>query len=313
MSTHIDLFRETQEIQVRLEKIRDIGLQYFDLYSQRLRHDKKQPKTLKDKVVIVTGASSGIGRATALAYANKGAKLVLAARNERKLNEVEQEIRMNKGIAISVVTDVTIEQQCKNLIEQSIEFYGKIDVLVANAGISMRALFTELDLSVLKKLMDVNFWGTVYCTKYALPYLYKTNGSLIAISSVAAITPLPGRTGYCASKSAVNGFINSLRIENRKNKIHIMLVSPGFTDSNIRKTALNKYGEAQLNSPLKEGKLMSSEEVARKIVKATLSRQRSLILTMEAKLAFFINKFKPTFVERVIYHKMAKEPDSPFK
>src|ERR1019366_6162034 len=139
----------------------------------------------------------------------------------------------------------TVEEDCKHLINQAITTFGKIDVLVNNAGISMRALFKDVDISVLKAVMDVNFWGTVYCTKYAMPEILKTKGSIVGVSSIAGYKGLPGRTGYSASKFAMNGFLDALRVENLKTGVHILTACPGFTASNIRNTALNKTGTPQ--------------------------------------------------------------------
>ena len=166
-------------------------------------------KGFQDKVVIVTGASSGIGKACAEAFAREGAKLVLAARNEEKLKSIAGSLSANEYKVIDVPTDVSNEEDCKVLAEKAIEAFGKIDVLVNNAGISMRALFENLEIKVLRQLMETNFWGTVHCTKYALPYITKTKGSIVGVSSIAGYKGLPGRTGYSASKFAMQGFLES--------------------------------------------------------------------------------------------------------
>lgn len=195
------------------------------------------------KTVIITGASSDIGKACAEEYAKKGANLVLAARQYDTLCNIAIDLTTRFKIEVIVVQcDVSLERDCENLIKQSLNRFGTIDVLVNNAGISMRALFRELDLIVLKRLMDVNFWGTVYCTKYALPALLKSKGSVVGISSGAAYHGFPGRTGYSASKFALNGFLEALRIENLKRGLHVLIAAPGFTASNIRYMALVKDG-----------------------------------------------------------------------
>ena len=192
--------------------------------------------------------------------------------------------------------------------------FGKIDILVNNAGISMRALFKDLDLSVLKQLMDVNFWGTVYCTKYALPYLLETKGSVVGVSSIAGFIGLPGRTGYSASKFAMHGFLQTLRTENLKTGLHVLIAAPGFTASNVRKAALTADGTNQGETPRAEDKMMSAEEVAHHLAKAIIKRKRTLILTFkEGKLTVFLSKWWPSLVEKLSYSHMAKEPDSPFK
>ena len=268
---------------------------------------------MKDKVVIITGASSGIGKALAFEFARRNANIVIAARDTEKLSKIEEVLISFGTQVLSVKTDVTVESDCKNLIEKAVERFGKINVLVCNAGISMRALFTEVDLSVLHKLMDTNFWGTVYCTKYALPHLLEVHGSLVGVSSIAGYKGLPGRTGYTASKAALQGFLDVIRIENIKNRLHVMVACPGYTASNIRFTALIKDGTQQDESPLNEGKLMSASAVAVKIANGVISRKRTVIITFEGKMTVLLNKFFPAFLDRIVYRKIAKEPDSPFK
>src|SRR5690554_5091409 len=198
---------------------------------------------MPNKVVVITGASSGIGKALAEKYASEGWDLVLAARREELLSEIQGKLKNVE--VLTVKTDVTVEDDCKNLMERAIEKFGKIDVLINNAGISMRALFNDVDLDVLRRLMDVNFWGTVYCTKYALPHLLKTKGSVVGVISVGGHIGLPGRTGYSASKFAVRGFLQTIRVENLKTGLHVLIVAPGFTSSEIRKSALNAQGGKQ--------------------------------------------------------------------
>jgi NADP-dependent 3-hydroxy acid dehydrogenase YdfG len=269
-------------------------------------------KKFDGKVVIITGASSGIGKACAFEFADNGALVVLAARRENEIKKVEAEIKKRGGEAYSVKTDVKNIEDCKNLVEKTVEKYGKIDVLINNAGVSMRANFEDLDLSVIKELMETNFYGAVYSTKFALPYLLEQKGIIIAISSISGLTPLPGRTGYCASKYAMDGFFNTLRLENIKKGLNVLVVHPGFTSSNIRKTALNKLGLPQAESPRDEGKMMTSKEVATIIVKATLNRKRDLILTKQGKLTVWLHKIFPSMTDRLILLEMAKEPNSPF-
>lgn len=268
---------------------------------------------MNNKVVIITGASSGIGLACAKAFACRGAKIVIAARTFEKLIGIEEEIRDCGYQVLAVQTDVSKEEDCKNLIEQTVKTYGKIDILVNNAGISMRALFKDLDLNVMKRLMDVNFWGTVYCTKYALPHLLKTKGSLIAVSSIAGFHGLPGRAGYSASKFAIHGFMETVRIENLKKGLHVMILSAGFTSSNIRKSALDGTGKQQGESPRDEDKMMKPEEVAMAMIKAIKNKKRNKILTIEGKVAALLQRILPTVVDWGAYQKFAKEPNSPLK
>ena len=268
---------------------------------------------MKDKFVIITGASSGIGKALAFETGARGAIVVMAARSEDKLAEIESQLLASGIRTLSVVTDVSIEEDCKHLIDITVEKFGRIDVLINNAGISMRAIFEKTDLTVIRRVMDVNFWGTVYCTKYALPYLLKSKGSLVGVSSIAGYKGLPGRTGYSASKYAMQGFLETLRIENIKKGLHVLIACPGFTSSNIRNTALAADGSIQGESPRNEDSMMKPEKVARKIVKAIETRQRILVMTLVGKLTVALDKIFPFFMDRMVYNQMAKEPDSPFK
>ncbi|MCK9292383.1 MAG: SDR family oxidoreductase, partial [Bacteroidales bacterium] len=252
---------------------------------------------MSKKVLVITGASSGIGRATAVAAA-ESYNLVLAARNLEALRETARLCRQKGAEAIEVQTDVSNEEDCQNLVEQTVDHFGKIDVLINNAGLSMRAIFEEVDLLVLKKLMDVNFWGTVYCTKHALPYLLQSKGSVVGVSSIAGYKGLPARTGYSASKFAIHGFLETLRIENLKTGLHVLIACPGFTASNIRNTALAADGSQQGESPRDEGKMMSSQEVARHLLKAIKKRKKTIVLTTQGKLTVMLNKFFPGFVDK---------------
>lgn len=265
---------------------------------------------LNNKVVIITGASSGIGKSLAYEFARRGANLVLGARQYVNLCEIAEDIMGRFPVkVVAVGCDVSVEEDCALLIKQTITTFGKIDVLVNNAGISMRALFNDLDLKVLKNLMDVNFWGTVYCTKYALPEILKTKGSVVGVSSIAGYKGLPGRTGYSASKFAMNGFLDALRVETLKTGVHIMTACPGFTASNIRNTALNKEGRQQGESSLNEQKMMSSDEVARLIANGVENRARTLIMTLQGKLTVLLSKLLPGLLDGMVYNVFAKEKD----
>lgn len=269
--------------------------------------------SLINKIVIITGASSGIGKACAIAFSKAGAKVVLASRNIDQLNDVAALIKNNGNQALVVTCDVSKEEECKNLINKTIEHYHAIDVLICNAGISMRALFTDLDLNVIRQIMDTNFWGSVYCTKYALQHLLKSRGSIVAVSSMAGKIGLPGRTGYSASKFALEGFMETVRTENLKKDLHVLVACPSFTSSNIRKRALTADGTEQGESPRKEHKMMTSDEVANSILKAVVNRKRDLLLTTMGKLTVWFNKFFPSLMDKIIYNEIAKEPGSPFK
>jgi short-subunit dehydrogenase len=177
----------------------------------------------------------------------------------------------------------------------------------------MRAEFLDVDVKVLHRLMNVNFWGTVYCTKFALPYLLKSKGSLIGVSSVAGFHGLPGRTGYSASKFAIHGFLETIRIENLKKGLHVMIIAPGFTSTEIRKHALTANGQEQGESPRSEQTMMSPEYVAKWVLKGIRKKKRNKLLTWEGRLTALLQRIVPTFVDWAYYHEMSKEPKSPIK
>jgi len=265
------------------------------------------------KVVVITGASSGIGKALALECAGRGYSLSLAARNAEQLNAVAEQCRqLYKAEVIAVVTDVSKEHDCKALVDATFQRFNRVDVLINNAGISMRALFNDLNLDVIRQVMDINFWGTVYCTKHALPHLLTSKGSVVGISSIAGYKGLPGRTGYSASKFAMQGFLDALRVENLKKGLHVLIACPGFTASNIRNTALSANGDVQGESPRDESKMMTPEEVAVHVVNAVEKRKRTLVLTSQGKMTVLLNKFLPAFMDQQVFNHMRKEPGSPF-
>lgn len=268
---------------------------------------------LKDKVVIITGATSGIGEACALIFGNEGAKIVITGRSQAKLDRSSSRLRENGIEVLSILADAGCEADNERMAEETLAKFGRIDILINNAGISMRALFQDLDLEVFKKVIDTNFWGTIYATKYCLPAILKSKGSIIGISSINGYRGTPARTAYTASKYAINGFFESLRTEIMNKGVHVMVASPGFTSSNIRTNALTAHGETQGDSPRDEGSMMSPEQVAEEILKATLKRKRDLVLTTQGKLAVFLNKWIPGVMDGMVYREMAKEKDSPFK
>lgn len=265
------------------------------------------------KVVIVTGASSGIGKAYAELFAQKGAHVVLAARSIDSLEQIKTSMQHTQSEVLCIKADVSSELDCKTIVDETVKRFGKIDVLINNAGISMRSLLIDTETSVIKRLMEVNFYGTLYCTKYALPYLLASNGSVLGVSSIAGYKGLPARTGYSASKFAMQGFLESLRIENLKTGLHVLIVCPGFTASNIRNVALKGDGSAQGETPRDEAKMMQPEEVAQHTLVAIEKRKSTLVLTSQGKLTVLLNKLFPKFMDKMVYNTMAKEPDSPFK
>ncbi|HNQ61943.1 MAG TPA: SDR family oxidoreductase [Bacteroidia bacterium] len=268
---------------------------------------------MRNKVVLITGSTGGIGKALAEKFAAEGSKVIISGRQHDALHLNAESIKKKGGSAFVVPADVSKESDCERLVKETIQKYGSIDVLINNAGISMRALFEDVDLEVIRKVMDVNFWGAVYTSKFALPYLLKSKGSLVGISSIAGKKGLPGRCAYSASKFALEGLLETIRTENLKKDLHVLVACPGFTASGIREKSLSKDGTAQGESPRNEKEMMTAEKVAERIYNAVKHRKRDLVLTRDGKLSVFLNKFFPSWMDGVVYNHMAKETNSPFK
>jgi short-subunit dehydrogenase len=252
---------------------------------------------MKDKVFVITGASSGIGAELAHQVGRQGAKLVLAARDEARLNEIAKQYTD----ALVVPTDVTSEQQCQNLIEQAIAKFGRIDVLVNNAGISMSAVFDQItDLAPFRQIMEINYYGSVYCTHYALPHLKQSKGLIVAVSSLTGKTGVPTRTAYSASKHAVQGFFDSLRIELTGTGVDVLVVSPGFIQTEMRIRALGIDGKPLGTSHLNEADVMPVDECVRQMVAAIEKRQRDLIVgSLRVKIGMLLKPFFPQLVDNI--------------
>lgn len=266
-------------------------------------------QALKGKVVLITGGSSGIGMALVQESLKGGARVATCGRNRQKLVQAFPDADPQNLLLIEA--DVQDEAACSRMIQEILQKWGQIDVLINNAGISMRALFADVDLRVLRELMDINFWGAVNCTKYALPALKAAKGVIVGVSSIAGYRGLPGRTGYSASKFAMQGFLEALRTELLHSGTHVMWVSPGFTSSNIRNVARSADGTAQGETPLDEGGLMSAEECARRILDAVQKRKRTVIMTGQGKLTVWLNKLFPGFTDKQVYNHFRKEAGSP--
>lgn len=265
------------------------------------------------KVVIVTGATSGIGLACAEVFGRAGARVVASGRDPEKLDVAASRLSAQKIDFVAVEADAGSEEANRNLVDTAVERYGGVDILIANAGISMRAMFEELDLAVFRKVMDVNFYGAVYPVHFALPYILERRGSIVAVSSINGHRGTPARTAYTASKYAMEGFFEALRTEVMHRGVHVLVVSPGFTGTNIRINALRADGTVQGESPRDEGNMMTPEEVALAIMKGLEKRRRDIVLTRQGKLVVWLNKLFPGWMDGVVYRHMAREPDSPFK
>jgi len=251
-----------------------------------------------NKVVVVTGGSDGIGKALVELLLEKGARVATCGRNYDKLYEL-QTAQTGRPLHIAAA-DVSKEADCSKFITSVLQTFGTIDVLINNAGVSMRALFKDLEMETLRRLMDINFWGTVYCTKYALKEIIRKKGTIVGVTSPAGFRGLPGRTGYSASKFAVNGFLEALRTELLEDGVNVMWVSPGFTSSNIRNVALDKDAKPQKENPMDEDKMMSAEECAGFILSAIEKRKRTLVLTFLGKSSLIINKLFPALADKMV-------------
>jgi short-subunit dehydrogenase len=253
----------------------------------------------KDKVIAITGGSDGIGRALVEILLKHDAKVATCGRNQDKLYDLQ--VANPSKLLHTVVADVSNLNDCKNFIHSTISTFGGIDILINNAGISMRSLVRDAELEVFKKVMDINYYGTVYCTKMALSSIIERRGTIVGVSSIAGYRGLPGRSGYSASKYAVNGWLEALRTELLHDGVNVMWVCPGFTASNIRNAALNNKGQRQGESPMDEGKMMTAEECASHILKAVEKRKRTLVLTFTGKRTVFMNKFFPGWADKLAH------------
>jgi short-subunit dehydrogenase len=254
----------------------------------------------QDKVVVVTGGSDGIGKALIQALIPLGARVATCGRNHDKIYNLQMEY--SHVLLHAMACDVSNEEECRRFIASTLDTFGGIDILINNAGISMRALFLDAETEVTRRVMDINFLGAVYCTKYALPSILERQGVIVGISSTAGYRGLPGRSAYSASKFALQGWLESIRTELLRTGVHVMWVCPGFTASNIRHAALDPTGAVLGDSVLDENKLMSAEECARHIIRAIERRKRTLILTFLGKVTVLINKLYPSLADRLTYN-----------
>ncbi len=262
---------------------------------------------MKNSVVLITGGTSGIGRACALEFGRAGARVVITGRDAARLAATAAELAAAGIEHRTVRGDVGIVADADRAVADTIAAFGRLDVLINNAGLSMRARFADVEVKVIEQLMQTNFFGTVYTTKAALPHLLASKGSIVGISSIAGFRGLPGRTGYSASKFAMNGFLEALRTELLPRGVNVLTAAPGFTASNIRHTALLANGQTQNDTPRDEGNMMTSEEVARHLRRAVARRQRSLVLTAQGKLTVFLNKWLPGLTDKLVLANFRKE------
>jgi short-subunit dehydrogenase len=255
------------------------------------------------RVVVITGGSDGIGAAIARQLAAReksGLGLVLAARNAVQLQAVAQECEALGAQALAVPTDVSVQEGCRRLIAAAVERFGTIDVLINNAGRSAHALFEDVaDLGWYEELMRVNLWGSVWCTHAALPYLKASHGRIVAVSSLAGLVGVPGRTAYSATKFAMGGFFEALRAELKGAGVSVTVAYPGVVATRIRHRGFNAAGQQLGESLLKEEGAMSAEQCARLIIDGMDRRRREVVMTAKGKLGRFIKLLAPGLVERI--------------
>jgi len=252
----------------------------------------------RDNVVIITGASVGIGREMALQLADQGAWLALAARSAPQLEEVAEECRQRGGRAMVVGTDVADEQQCKALIDATLAEYGRLDTLINNAGITLTARFDEMrTLEPFDTVMRVNYLGSVYCTHYALPHLKEAKGRIVGVASLTGKFGVPERTGYAASKHAMAGFFDSLRIELAGSGVTVTMVYPSYVATGVRRQGLGADGKPTDNDRTNPDRIMQVDTCARLVIKAAAARRRQLVMTAKGKFGQWLRLIAPGLVD----------------
>ncbi len=256
--------------------------------------------TFTDQVIIVTGASEGIGRELCLQLADQGPRLALAARNVERLEELKTEVEAKGAKALVVKTDVGEEDDCQRLVERAVEEYGSIDVLVNNAGFTMWTLFEDIeDTSIFERIMRVNYLGAAWLTYYALPHLKKSQGRVVAVSSLAGLTGAPTHTAYSGSKFALFGLFDSLRVELAGTGVSITMVAPDFILTKIHERALDRHGQPLGDNPVGKDKYSSPEKCAAMIIRGMTRRDRLVITSFRAKLARWTRMFAPWLVDKI--------------
>lgn len=268
---------------------------------------RKISKKFENKVVVVTGAASGIGAAISSRFAREGAKMGLLDVDSGGIQNKAAELAAEGSDVVGLSCDVADRQECESAIGKIISRFGGIDVLVNNAGITQRSAFKDTRVDVFKKVMEINFFGALYCTKAALESLIDRRGTIIVIESIAGISPLLGRSGYCASKHALHGLFTSLRSEIRSSGVHIMIVCPGFVKTNLQQRALGGDGQVTFHSQSKVGKEILPADVADAVYQGALKEKSLLILSPVGKLTYWISRFAPVLYERLMARQLSDE------
>ncbi|MGE5638752.1 MAG: SDR family oxidoreductase [Clostridia bacterium] len=257
---------------------------------------------------VITGASAGIGAELARQLAAPGASLVLASRGLEKLQKVAEECEAKGARALAVRCDVAVQGDCRALVERAVESFGGIDVLVNNAGVSGHAFLHEVeDLGWYEDMMRVNFFGTLWCTRYALPHLKARRGLVVGVSSLAGKHGIPGRTAYSPSKFAQAGFLEALRIELLGSGVDVTVAYPGVVATDIRINGYGASGQPAGTSGLDEAGAMPVEECARLIRRGMERRSREVVMTTRGRLAQWLKLFAPSLVDRMALRALKKQ------
>lgn len=261
------------------------------------------------KTIVITGASDGIGAELARQLARERPKLALAARTQDALERVAADCRSHGSEAIAIPTDVASEDDCRRLIEQTVAAFGRVDVLIANAGISMHARFSEIeDFSTFERLFRVNTMGTIWCVRYAYPHLKASRGLVVGVSSLAGRTGVPERTTYCTSKYAQTGFLDALRIEAADDGIDVMVAFPGVVATEIRRHGWNARGEPAGVSGLSEANAMTVDACVRLIIEGMRARRREVVMSLQGRIGLWLKLFAPAIVDRMARAALARRP-----
>lgn len=261
----------------------------------------------KHKVVVVTGATGGIGRALSWRFASAGARIVLIDLDEAQLSAVQNQVERSGADVLSIVCDITDYQKCQAAMQQVMDHFGGIDLLINNAGVSHRSRFEDTELSVFERVMAVNYFGTLHCTKAALPSLIERKGTIVTLSSTGGFAPMIGRVGYSASKHALHGLFESLRLELKEKGVHVMMVCPGTTATDMHKSMLAGDGST-ISIPLGDAKKMATpQEVAEAIFHGAQHHRRIVIHSRMSKFSWFYWKFFPALFEYKMYKQWRNE------
>ena len=261
----------------------------------------------RNKVVVITGAAGGLGSAMAERFARAGALLALLDIRLDAVQALADKLQPQCRQAMALECDITDPDQCRRAMETIAAHFGRIDVLINNAGITHRSAFAETEVQVFRKVMDVNFFGALYCTRFAIPSLRQHRGQIIVISSVAGFAPLYGRSGYAASKHALHGLFDTLRAELKESGVQVMLVCPGFTATGIEHRALDADGSITRHPRSTTGRIAQPDEVAEAVFRAAERGKRLLVLSRVGKLSYWLTRFWPALYERLMIRRLQQE------